>query len=226
MSVFLQANAPGIPHLIGKLRQFQNDQLPFALSLAMNRAAKDAVTEVRSHLPSVFELRRGNLVKTFGPFGQMGDVSRGWSNKKQWPALRVVLHSKAHAMALQEDGGVKPQRASEVWIRTKYAPLQRNSRVIQRLQPARVRARLEKQATSKRRRGKPPKEEIFRRGDTVFFRRPGEEDAKPLYIIRKRAVVPPILGFEDIARRTYDAKLFPRFAQAMDQAIRTARRRR
>lgn len=221
MAAILQASAPGLPELIGRLKAFRGDQLPFALSLAMNRAAKDAVSEVRSHLPSVFELRRGSLRRTFGPFGSMGDTSRGWSSKRQWPDLRVVLHSQAHAMALQEEGGTKPQRSSEVWIPTKYAPRKRTGGVIQRLQPARVRAKLQTENPSGR-----SKEQVWRSGGTVFFRPRESAEARPLYLIRKRAVVPPLLGFEDIARRTYDAKLFPRFAQAMDRAIRTARPRR
>ncbi|MEM7519352.1 MAG: hypothetical protein AAF368_20815, partial [Planctomycetota bacterium] len=112
MSDFVSINVgtPDLAELVSGLKRFHSDQVPFALSVAMNRAAKDAVERVRKDLPRTFDLRSRSLARTFGPTGRMGDVSRGWSSKRQWPNLQVVLHSQARAMSLQEEGGIKPFR--------------------------------------------------------------------------------------------------------------------
>lgn len=217
MTVRVDVRAPDLPVLLAQLRSVAYDQVPFALSVAMNRAAKDAVQDVRARLPRIYDLRSRSLAGTFGPNGRMGDTSRGWSNKRQWPDLEVTLFSEAHAMALQETGGVKPRRSREVWIRTPHVPRTRSGRVLQRYQPARIRRRLE---NAGRQRGQT---RIFQRGATVYERERAASRAVPIYFRRERATVPPTLEFADLARATYDAKLFPRFAQSMDRARSTRR---
>ncbi|MEM9378432.1 MAG: hypothetical protein AAGB93_00685 [Planctomycetota bacterium] len=216
----LEVATPGLAELMSGLKQFHSDQVPFALSVAMNRAAKDAVDRVRRDLPRTFDLRSRSLARTFGPTGRMGDVSRGWSSKRQWPNLKVVLHSQARAMALQEEGGIKPFRASDVWIGTSYLPRSGTTGKVrfQRHQPARLRRRL----ASERQRGAT---RIFERARTVFERNRRTGQTVPLYIRRDRARVPERLGYERTVRSIYAAKLSPRFQQAMEKANRTRRTR-
>lgn len=220
MSVFLNVSAPRLEDLVGGLKSFRADQLPFALSVAMNRAAKDAKAGVRSHLQEVFELRSRGLPRTFGPFGRMGDTSGGWSSKRQWPNLRVVLPSIAHAMALQEEGGIKPQKASEVWIPTRYVERSANGKAKHAFRPSTIKTRLE--GTQSRRSG----QVFWRDGNRVMFRDRGSDIARPAYFIHRRAVVPPRLEYERYVRDVYRSKLFPRFSQEMEKAIRSAKRRR
>ena len=142
MTVEVDVRMPGLVELLSRLESFRDDQVPFALSVAMNRSAKDAVGRMRAELESVFDLRRRSLGRTFGPSGRMGDVTRGWSSKRQWPNLYVDLHSLAPSMALQEEGGTKPFRSRSVWIPTSFVPRQATGRKPRRYQPGRIRDRL------------------------------------------------------------------------------------
>lgn len=216
MTVDVKIEAPALAELIGGLDKFAADQLPFALSMGMNRAAKDAVQVMRRELSSVFDLRRGSLRATFGPSGKMGDVARGWSSKKQWPNLFVDLHSVAPSTRLQEDGGTKPFRAPQVWIASREIPRSATTgKKPQRLQPSRIRKRLEGKQRGPRR--------VFDRGGVIYERDRRSGQVTPLYLRRDRATIRPVLGFEDIVRRTYAAKLGPRFTQAMRKAVRSRR---
>lgn len=216
MSVRIQASAPDLPRMLAQLKVLAADQIPFALSVGMNRSAKDAVWAARRRLPQVFDLRSRSLAGTFGPKGRMGDESRGWSNKRQWPDLRVTMFSEAESMALQETGGIKPRRAREVWIPTKFVPRTKTGKKPQRYQPARIKKRL---ASTRQRGGT----RVFERGSTVFERRGLESNPVPIYLRRRRAVVSPALEFAETASDWFRAKLFPRFSQAMQGAVRTRR---
>ncbi|MEO0661996.1 MAG: hypothetical protein AAFZ87_10695, partial [Planctomycetota bacterium] len=205
MTVGVDIQLPGLVDLLSRLDDFRDDQVPFALSVAMNRAAKDAVGRMRAELGSVFDLRSRSLARTFGPSGRMGDVTRGWSSKRQWPNLFVDLHSLAPSMALQEEGGTKPFRARAVWIPTSFVPRQANGRKPRRYQPGRIRDRLGRSQRGDAR--------VFERDGIVYERRRSTGRTVPLYLVRPRARVDPALGFEGLVRRTFDAKIGPRFEQ-------------
>jgi len=214
MSLGVKVAIPGLAELVGRLDDFRSDQLPFALSKAMNLAAKDALDTARQHIGSVFTLRSGSLVKTFGPFGRMGDVSRGWSNKAQWPNLRVAIHSQAHAMQLQEEGGQKPRKARNVWIPSKYVERAASGRKKERHRKSVVLARIESPKGVWR---------PFIKGRNVYERNRKTGQIHPLYFIRQKATVPPRLRMEEHVLATYNAKLWPRFSQSMADAIAKAK---
>lgn len=252
MSVDLRVEMPNLPELVGRLKAFRQDQLPFALSLAMNRAAQDAKRGVEAHMRKVFNLRSATFPRTFGPFGQFAGgrsdvvvdpktgrvtgkssnaraaqaIANGWSHRSQWPRLQVRLGSIAHAAALQEDGGVKPFRgvkegqflgpqkpAQHAWIRTKYTPMD-GVRVARNYQPARVRNRLRA-----KRRGSKATDAVWVKGKFVMRREDGSNEVRPIYLLATRAVVPERFYFERYVVDMYNAKLWPRFSQAMSEAL-------
>jgi hypothetical protein len=218
MTVDVEIRLPKLPELLADLEEFRADQIPFALSGAMNLAARSAVRNVRDSLSSTFDLRSRSLRRTFGPSGRMGDVSRGWSSKRQWPRLAVTMHSLAPAMELQEEGGTKPNRASEVWIGTKHVPRSATTgKKPQRYQPSRLRKRLE----NKRQRGP---NRIYQRGDLVLERIRSSGEVRPLYLRRPRATVQPALGFERIVESTFTEELGRHFERTMGRAMRSRRR--
>jgi len=257
MSVDVSVSMPNLNELVGRLRAFRRDQLPFALSVAMNRAAKDGRDGVRQHLRSQFELNSDTLHLTFGPFGGLPStrakaaavsaeaaiaqgVARGWSHRTQWPNLRVVFGSVAYAAALQEQGGNKPfagtkegvaagrgsgtkpskQTASRAWIPTKYLPRE-GSRIARNFQPSRIKPRL-----MARRRGTRATDTVWQAGKYIMRREDGARSARPIYILTARAVVPPRLEMQQYVVKLYQAKLWPRFSQAMGAALATANRNR
>lgn len=257
MSVEIQVSMPNLPELVGRLKAFRQDQLPFALSLAMNRAAKDARDGVRAHMRTRFNLQSEHFHKTFGPFGALPSsrartqaqtpemvaakgIAAGWSHRSQWPRLQVRLGSLAYAAALQEEGGNKPfsgakdgvpagpgggtkpsrSNAAHAWIPTKYLPRD-GRRIARNYQPARIRQRLK--AT---RRGTKATDSIWREGKYVMRRQDGSNQARPIYILTTRAVVRPALDFGRYVQDIYNAKLWPRFSQAMDSALKSARNNR
>lgn len=220
MSLTIDIKMRGLEELVGGLKAFEIDQLPYALSLGMNRAAKDAVFAARAKLPGIFDLRAKSLGSTFGPYRDLKGASpaQGWSNKSQWPNLQVVFFNDLNAMALQETGGTKPFKGSEVWIDTKHIARTKGGRKLARHQPAALKKRL----AAKSQRG-PTR--IFDQGGTVFERTKATGEVLPLYIRRPTARVAPALGFETTVSTVFDRKLPARFSQAMDSAMRTRRPR-
>lgn len=243
MSVDIRVEMPNLPELVGRLKAFRQDQLPFALSLAMNRAAEDARDGVRAHMRTRFNLQSEHFHKTFGPFGALPSsrartqaqtpemvaakgIAAGWSHRSQWPRLQVRLGSIAHAAALQEDGGVKPFRgvkegqvlgpqkpSQHAWIRTKYTPMD-GVRVARNYQPARIRNRLRA-----KRRGSKATDAVWVKGKFVMRREDGSNEVRPIYLLATRAVVPERFYFERYVVDMYNAKLWPRFSQAMSEAL-------
>ncbi|MEL6904532.1 MAG: hypothetical protein AAFU73_05445 [Planctomycetota bacterium] len=207
MTVGVDVQLPGLVDLLSRLEDFRDDQVPFALSVAMNRAAKDAVSRMRAELGTVFDLRSRSLARTFGPSGRMGDVTRGWSSKRQWPNLFVDLHSLAPSMALQEEGGTKPFRARSVWIPTSFVPRQANGRRPRRYQPGRIRDRLGRSQRGDAR--------VFERDDIVYERLRSTGRSMPLYLVRARARVTPTLGFESTVRHSFERAFPYEFARAI-----------
>lgn len=211
MSVEVTVAIPNLRDMVERLDVFREDQLPFALSVGMNRAAKDARDGVRPLMERVFDLKSKNLDRTIGPFGSFGRrTSDGWSSKKQWPELRVVFGSLAHAMELQESGGNKPRRAPKVWIPTKY---------VERAASGRKRFRHRKSTLIARMEDPRGAYAVFTRRGIVFERHRRTGEVRPLYLLRERAQVPQRLGLEGLVRDTYNAKLFPRFSEAMAKAL-------
>lgn len=217
MSLGVNVTIPGLNEMVGRLKAFRQDQLPYAVSQAMNLAAKDALDVAREHIGSVFTLRSGSLVKTFGPFGKMGDVSRGWSHKSQWPNLRVTIHSQAHAMQLQEEGGQKPRKAPSVWIPARGVERSASGRKKQRHRKSEILSRIE----SPRGEWRP-----FIRKGNVYERHRKTGEVRTLYFIRQKATVPPRLAMEEHVEATYRAKLWPRLVQSMEKAVKSAKPKR
>lgn len=234
----IQVKAPDVVSMLRKLREFREDQVPFALSLAMNRAAKDARDKVKPLMARVFKLRSTNLHKAVGPFGALGGrttltkgtdgsasslISRGWSHRSQWPSLRVVFGSESHGLQRQEEGGEKPNRGRTVWIPTQYVKYS-GAKKIGRHTPSKLRRAMETKLTKT---GKVRKRSgayrVFQRNETVFERDNSTGETRPLYLIRTKANVPPRMDLEGMIRDTYKAKLWPRFVQAMDKAAKTAK---
>lgn len=217
MSVDVQVAAPDLEELVGALDNFVEDQLPFALSLAMNWSAREAVTGIREGLSRTFDLRSRSLARTFGPKGRMGDTSKGWSDKRQWPNLAVDIHSLAHSMALQEEGGVKPFKSSEVWIGTSHVPRSSTTgKKPAKYQPARIKKKLEG-----KQRGKDTR--VFQRGEVVYERDRATNEILPLYIRRPRAQVDPALGAVENVTELYQSRLGVHFQTAMARAVRSRR---
>lgn len=251
----VHVSIPNAKQLVARMRHFREDQIPFALSLGMNRAALDARQGYAAHMEKVFKLRRFSFAKIIGPFGELGGgksrgdgagqarraIRRGWSHRLQWPHLEVEFIGLAHAHALQEQGGEKPfrgaksaagggaanprgsgytgtkRRSKHVWIPTEHVPRD-GSGIAQRFEPARIRKRLNAKRTGAR-----ATNVVFQRGNSIYLREFGERRAKRLYVLAERAVVPPRFELTDYILRTYRAKLWPRFSQAMASAMARAR---
>lgn len=233
---------PNLASMVGRLKAFQEDQLPYALSVGMNRAAKDAKDKYRSWLSQKFILRSRNLHQAIGPSGNFGGgkmsknvnhplrksadaragqaTRNGWSHKSQWPNLFVVFGSESHSLARQEYGGTKPNVSPHVWIPTRYVQYTSAGKKLGRHTPSKLRRKLAtvNEETGKARR-QGGNERVFIRNRVVYERGKGQRKALPLYLIRDRATVPPRLDLETHIVDMYHEKLFPRFSAAMKKAI-------
>lgn len=215
LAMDFEATIPGLDSAVGAIKHFASDQLPYAMQLAMNWAAEDARDDARAGLSSVFDLYSNKLAKTFGP---THSTDEAFSDKSQWPHMRVVVYSKAHAMALQETGGEKPYKASEVWIGTRHAPRHPTTgKKPKDLQPARIKKRL------KQRRQSSKKSRVFEVGSTIFHRNPQTAETVPIYLRRRRARISPVLGYEKIVSDVFGRQFAGKLDRAMAKAMRTRR---
>lgn len=239
----LGVQIPSLAELVGRLELFRQDQLPYALSEGMNRAGKDARDRFRAHMDQVFTVRYTKLPKLIGPFGQFAGgksnkqvkpdgriigrnsderaskaIGDGWSHRTQWPNLQVRFFSRAHALGRQESGGTKPNKASHVWLPTKHVKREGGSGLkrISRHRPSKIKRQLK----AKRQR---VEWRVFQRGNRIFERHRDSEVVYPLYTLRELVYVPPRMRLEQLVVEVYRAKLWPRFSQSMQKALRTAK---
>jgi hypothetical protein len=243
LSVDVQIAIPNLGEMIGRLEAFRIDQLPYALSVGMNRAAKDARDLYEYHLAYKFDLVSRNMHKAIGPFGQMSGgrvgsmgvpdtaaqaaraIANGWSHKSQWPNLQVEVGTESHSIARQEFGGTKPNLSREVWIPTRHVKRSSSGKKINRHAPSKLRAKMAPgQTKTGRTRRQTGKHKVFRRGAYVYEREAGSDRALPLYLVKSLAKVPPRLALEEHIVDTYNAKLWPRFSQAMGDALKNPKK--
>lgn len=230
MSVPVRVAAVDFESFIDRLQNFSARQLPYAASLAMNRAAQDGRDSARKHVSAHLNILNRGLLSRLGPTGKLREGARtgsnGWSSKKQWPNLSVTFFTAVHSLALHETGGVKPGRSSNVWIRDRGVARKSTGGVPDRYQPSKLKRKM---STVSAQTGKEKKQSrdtrvfaaVDRKGrTTIFERNVGTNITRPLYHLRPLAVIKDTLDIEGQVVSTFLAKIYPRFKQSMDEAIR------
>jgi hypothetical protein len=193
-------------------------QMPFAVSIAVKNLALDFQAAERQRLAQIFTLRRPDFVE------KQGVKMLQWPTKAD-PTAIVGTDPKADFLAKFEDGGEKTARSGGSLSLPVDA--RRNKHDI--ITPANRPRALIDAAKAKR---------IFvvRPGDTDprvaklapgiyqrIGRHGGHDRLKLLFAFEPHAEIPATLGFHETAVRIAQERWPQRFAEAMAQAIATAR---
>lgn len=144
--------------VIGNLTEIEEKHVPFALSLALNRTAKDVQVEVVSGLASQFTLRRNWTAKGI----RLTPATKG--------SLVARIYTKDWYMRDQEEGGDRrPRNGNDIWVPTLAV---RDGGVLSGLVRRNMRPRALRKAAD---------EAAAKLGATGkrHYRQPGEAYAKP-----------------------------------------------
>lgn len=192
-----------IGQLLAFLEDVREDQLPFALSLALNRTATLARDEVRAQLPRRFTIRKAGVVRGFRVKP---------SAKRQWPRLEAQVGTVDAFWTLQETGGTKrAQGGGNLAIPTGLVRRTKRGLISKAQRPRALIAA-----------GRARKAE-----DTIRAtpKRGPVGPASILYLLRRSAQIDPALGLRETVAEVVERELGPEFRRAMGEAIASARKR-
>lgn len=200
MKVYVKTNAG---ELVRYLRELEQREIPFAMSVALNRTAVRIRDRVRAELPRRYTIRKPGVL-------------RGWqvraSSKRQWPRLRAVVGSRDYFWTLHATGGIKRPARGSVAIPTRAVRRTKRGAIGKAQRPgaliAKGRARVDQDAGAIR-------------ATKTTKRRP----LSLLYLLRRQVRIPKTLPLEEIAREEVARRLPREFRRAMSEAIKSSRRR-
>lgn len=184
-----------IDDMVKKLNMVQRQQVPFAMSRAMNDTAIDAQTAVVGRAATVFNNRKKWWIKGSRRTGIRVD----FSNKRN---LVAAVYSNAYFADLQEEGGIKRPIGRKLAVPTGKTPkrLHKSDGVRKAKQDSKVFS--------------------DRRG---VFRRMARNRLKLLFTWTSQAVVPMRFGFMKTAKNRAQQRIRRHFARRLKQALRTAK---
>lgn len=177
-------------------------QLPFAISLGLNRTARLAQAKVRMHMFRVFDVRAKRFISY--------SVKRSNSTKAR---LWLSMWIRDPFLAKHERGGVRtmiPGHSTEHLVQ----PVGARQRAIKKIRgrnTPRAKLRLKSVFAVRDRVGK-----------TVIVQRKGKL-VTPLFVLHKRVTLRPRLQFHHTIYRTVTQYMHPIMERALKIAMRTAR---
>lgn len=177
-------------------------ELPFAMSMAMNRAAQDSLDYVRREVPRRFTVRSPGVLRGFRVQP---------SHKRQWPRLQVALGTVDEFWVLQQFGGTKkPQSGRNLAIPTRLTRRTKTGKIAKAQRPraliAAGKARVADGAIRKARANKRDRRTM-------------------LFLLRRQARIKPRLALDRLVHDSFP-RFFPRnFGRAFAHAKRTSRER-
>lgn len=208
------------------LRRIWRDQIPFALSKAINETALDFQKRQRRHQRRVFTLRRPRFFK------RAVKIRRGDFARKNDPVAIVRIEppggqDRADILTKFEEGGFKLPRGTRIAV---PVDVKRTGTgiVSPSMRPSRLGFEFH---------GRGPKAEVFKGEKRTFMlRRPGGRGAvfrrmgrrgsgrlRHLFSFTPRARIRGVLDFRLNAERTVRDRFAPNFRESFRRAIETAR---
>ena len=177
-------------------------ELPFAMSMAMNRAARDSLDYVRREVPKRFTIRSAGVLRGFRVQP---------SHKSQWPRLQVALGTVDSFWVLQQFGGVKkPKSGRHLAIPTRLTRRTKSGKISKAQRP---RALI---AAGKAR---------VAEGSVRKARTTKRDRRTMLFLLRRQARIKPRLQLDQLVHDSFP-RFFPRnFGRAFEHAKKTSRER-
>jgi len=213
------------------LTDMQERQLPFAVSLALNRVANDAQDAERQKIKGRFHLRHESFV-----LNTIKIEKTDRATKSTWRVI-ISIHLDRNELAKFEEGGYKmATKGRWVWEPNKDVfgdkPIQSgNALAVKNLHFARTpggqmqgnertfmihgkKGPLIMQRTSGRK---------AKRGKGMVTSMSAKTGTRMLYTLVEKVSLPVHLEFVDTITRTAYAQWLPRMTEAMDEAMRSSR---
>lgn len=203
IGLHVETNLPELLRFLGHVR---TDQVPFALSQALNRTAVKARDEQRQALGSRFTLRSRGLVRGFqvNPSSKRQGIAR----------MRAEVGTRDAFWLLQETGGIKrPRAGGHLAIPTKALRRTKTGKIPKARRP----------------RALGPKAHAIESaafGKALALQKTTRRDRRRvLYFRRKQARIKPALGLRSTVERVARERLALEFRSSYEAAILTARKR-
>jgi hypothetical protein len=173
----------------------EKKQLPFAMSLSLNKIALMAQEHICTRIPVIF-----NNSKKWWDRHQKTGMKVSFSSKY---ALVSSVYTIAYFAAIQEDGGVKkPHNGGLIAVPTMHVPKrQRSSGVLRREQG---------------------NKNIFKLGRSIY-KRISNQKLQKLYSLTSSAKVKPRFGFKRMAINIFNTRFDAVFTKQFNYALDTAK---
>jgi hypothetical protein len=173
----------------------EKKQLPFAVSLTLNKLAVKAQEDICGNVRKVF-----NNSNRWYDKRQRTGIKVSFADKQQ---LVASVYTRAHFAFIQEEGGIKkPYSGSNLAVPTGNIP--------------------KKQRSSKALRAAQGDRSIFRLGSTIY-KRISNQKLQRLYSLTPQAKIKPRFGFKRIAVSSFNKGFDRVFTESFNYAMRTAR---
>jgi hypothetical protein len=210
----------GAEQVIGNFSSLANNQIPYALSRAINACAQKSQSAIINQMPSIFHIRNNWIQK---------GVRVQYSSKSN---LVARVYDKDWFMGLQETGGTKaPISAKHEYvpgaaIRSNDSLISRSNRIGALIQ--KMKAAGEQHPTGKRR-GRKSKPVPFiinlSSGKRALVQRESKAayPLRVLYIFEPDVKVKPVFNFYKTVRDVVYSIFPAEFKEALIEAIRTAK---
>jgi hypothetical protein len=220
----LNIKVEGIKELQAKLTDLQQNQVPYAVSRALNDTADEVQAKILETLPSEFTLRTG-WYNPWTPFG--------FKVKKSTKSdLRAAISTVAPWMTMQETGGTKVAHNGHqyICIPTDNVRPNKSSLVPESMKPAYLLRGFTLKGSNKR---KGLGKRAENTGVQAFigtihstfgiWMRTQDRGVKLMYLMVSQAKITPRLDFYGQAKRTVDIIWPQALAKWIKEAIRTAK---
>ena len=173
----------------------EKKQLPYAVSLTLNKLAVKAQEDICRNVQKVF-----NNSNRWYDKRQRTGIKVSFANKQQ-PVASV--YTRAHFAFIQEEGGIKtPYSGGNLAVPTANVP--------------------KRQRSSKALRTNHSDKSIFRLGSTIY-KRISNQKLQRLYSLSPQAKIRPRFGFKRIAINSFNKGFDRVFTDSFNYAMRTAR---
>ena len=173
----------------------EKKQLPFAMSLSLNKMALMAQEHICARIPVIF-----NNSKKWWDRHQKTGIKVAFSSKH---ALVSSVYTKAYFASIQEDGGIKkPHSGSVIAVPTIHVPKsQRSSRTLREQQG---------------------NKSIFKKGSSIY-KRISHQKLQKLYTLAPSAKIRPRFGFKRMTINLFNSKFDQVFTKQFNYALDTAK---
>lgn len=185
-----------ITDMLRRLNRLQRQQLPYAISRALNDTAFDARKATITQAERVFDNRKKWWTN------QRTGIFVEKSNKKQGGEMRAAVHVRAYFAEIQEEGGIKIPRGRALAIPTDQAP--KNLHRSDGLRRAKA------------------KGNVFV-NEKGAFQRMARRRIRRIFSFAPRARVPARFGFATTAKKRAEERFSRHLARNLNRALKTAK---